>query len=120
MPSIEPDPEQFSAFMKSPIEGPIVMLNLLKFKPDGGAESYAKYGELAAPHIKEAKAKILYHGVGRAPVIGGEEWDSIILVEYPSRQNFYDMITKPEYQELSKYRTEALEDSRLYCTQSDR
>lgn len=116
MATIDPTREQISAFAKAPIEGPVVMLNLLKFKADGGAESYAKYGELAAAHLKRAGGKVLYHGSGRATVIGDDGWDSVLLVEYPSRQAFLDMVMHPDYQAITHYRTDALLDSRLFCT----
>jgi len=116
MPSIDPSPKQFGAFAKAPIDGPVVMLNLLKFKPEGGAESYAKYGELAAPHLKRAGGRVLYAGQGRMTVIGEDGWDEVLLVEYPSRQAFLDMVTHPDYQAITPYRTNALVDSRLYCT----
>lgn len=116
MPSIDPTPQQFSELSKAPIEGPVVMLNLLKFKPDGGRESYEKYGELAAPHLEKSGGKVLYHGEGRTTVIGEDGWDLVILVQYPSRQAFLDMVTHPDYQAITQYRTDALVDSRLYCT----
>jgi len=117
--SIEPKPKQITDFIKGDVDGPIVMINLLKFKPDGGRESYQKYGELAAPHIVKAGAKIVYHGSGKATIIGDDGWDSVLLVEYASKQDFFDMVTDPEYVKLSKHRTDALLDSRLYCTQRD-
>ncbi len=92
------------------------MLNLLKFKPEGGRESYDKYGELAAPHLEKAKGKILYHGEGRTTVIGEDGWDQVLVVQYPSKQAFLDMVTHPDYQAITPYRTDALIDSRLYCT----
>jgi uncharacterized protein (DUF1330 family) len=116
MPSIDPTPQQFSELSNAPIEGPVVMLNLLKFKPDGGRESYEKYGDLAEPHIKRANARILYHGEGRATVIGEDGWDLVLLVQYPSKQAFFDMVTHPDYQAITPHRTNALVDSRLYCT----
>ena len=118
MPHINPEPEQFAAFMDAPIVGPVVMVNLLRFKPDGGEACYEKYAQLAAPHIMKAGVQVLFRGVGRAAVIGTESWDEILLVQYPSRQHFFDMVTTPEYQTLSEYRTAALEDSRLYCSQA--
>jgi uncharacterized protein (DUF1330 family) len=35
------------------------------------------------------------------------------MVEYPSRAAFLEMVADADYQELSKHRTAALEDSRL-------
>ena len=41
-------------------------------------------------------------------------WDEIILVEYPSRMAFEQMISSSEYQVDVIHRTAALEDSRLF------
>ena len=51
MSSIRPNRDQFLALLEAPDEGPVVMLNLLKFKPrssDGastGGEEYKKYSQ---------------------------------------------------------------------------
>jgi uncharacterized protein (DUF1330 family) len=53
-------------------------------------------------------------------VIGedADRWDSVVLVEYPSRRAFLDMVSSPEYQAIAGRRTDALTDSRLIaCTQ---
>jgi uncharacterized protein (DUF1330 family) len=103
--------------MAQKYKGPIVMVNLLKFKPDGGAESYQKYFE-ESKKIVQGKyiTRTIYRGDGLMTVIGGEEWDEIALYEYPSIETFIDMNRNKEYLEIVKYRTEALLDSRLYCT----
>ena len=48
-------------------------------------------------------------------MIGGDadEWDAVILVEYPSRKAFLEMTSTSEYREVGKSRTSALADSRL-------
>jgi uncharacterized protein (DUF1330 family) len=116
MPSIDPTPEQFQAFVQAPIEGPVRMLNLLAFAPDGGRESYLRYAQQALPHIERVGAKVIFHGDARATLIGEESWDEVLIVEYPSRQAFLDMVMTPEYQAITKLRTEGLRDSRLICT----
>ncbi|MCP4749438.1 MAG: DUF1330 domain-containing protein, partial [Proteobacteria bacterium] len=40
---VSPTREQMAAFAELQDEGPIYMLNLLKFKPDGGEDSYEIY-----------------------------------------------------------------------------
>ena len=42
-----------------------------------------------------------------------EDWDYLLIVQYPSRSAFIEMITDPEYQELLRYRSNALTNSRL-------
>jgi uncharacterized protein (DUF1330 family) len=114
---ILPTQDQFKQVMSQQYKGPIVMVNLLKFKPEGGAESYRKYYE-ATKKIMEGKgiSRIVYRGNGLMPVIGEEEWDEIALYEYDSINAFIEMNRNKEYQAIMHYRTEALIDSRLYCT----
>ena len=114
---IMPTEDQFKQLMSQEYKGPIVMVNLLKFKPDGGAESYRKYYE-GTKELMMGKAitRAVYRGDGLMTVIGGEEWDEIALYEYPSIEVFIEMNRNKEYQALVHYRTDALLDSRLYCT----
>ena len=39
---INPSREQFQKLMAMADTGPIIMVNMLKYKPDGGRQSYAK------------------------------------------------------------------------------
>ncbi|MBC8456829.1 MAG: DUF1330 domain-containing protein [Deltaproteobacteria bacterium] len=114
---IMPTEDQFKQLMSQEYKGPIVMVNLLKFKPDGGAESYRKYYE-GTKELMMGKAitRAVYRGDGLMTIIGGEEWDEIALYEYPSIETFIEMNRNKEYQALVHYRTDALLDSRLYCT----
>ena len=114
---IMPTEDQFKQLMSQGYKGPIVMVNLLKFKPDGGAESYRKYYE-ATKELMFGKAitRVVYRGNGLMPVIGEEEWDEIALYEYPSIDAFLEMNSDQRYQEVLPLRTNALTDSRLYCT----
>ena len=114
---IMPTQDQFKKLMSQDYKGPIVMVNLLKFKPDGGAESYKKYYESTKELMAEkAISRAVYRGNGLMPVIGEEEWDEIALYEYDSIEAFVEMNRNKEYQAVVPYRTEALLDSRLYCT----
>lgn len=114
---IGPTEEQIKRLISQDYKGPIVMVNLLKFKPDGGAESYRKYYEKTKDLMMgKAITGSVYRGDGLMPVIGDEEWDEIALYEYPSIQAFIEMTGNKEYREITRYRTEALLDSRLYCT----
>ena len=108
--------EAFAALAEAGAEGPVVMLNLLEFKPDGGFESYMKYAEAVAPLLAKAGGKINYSGMGAELVIGSEDWDMIALVEYPTRQAFLDMVTSEEYQAIVHFREEALVRSVLHAT----
>lgn len=115
---IEGTPEQFKALMKMEIEGPIHMLNLLRYTKDGGRESYAKYSEHMRPLLEKSGGKPIFRASGQATVVGGEEWDDMFIVEYPSKDAFVKMILSDEYQAGAHLRHGALEDSRLNCMQA--
>ena len=99
--SIRPNKEQFVELASSPDEGPVVMLNLLKFKAraegeDGsGADAYKRYGEAAVKMVEEQGGRVLWQGRADQILIGDPEqdWDSVVLVEYPSRKAFIEMVT---------------------------
>jgi uncharacterized protein (DUF1330 family) len=94
--------------------GPVVMLNLLAFKPEGGEERYMEYGAAVAPLLEKVGGRIVFAGAAAPAVIGEEGWDVVALVEYPSRQAFLDMVGSPEYQAIAHLRTEALAKGELH------
>ena len=107
--------EGFQAFSARAGDGrPVVMLNLLRFKPEGGQERYAEYGAAVAPSLEKVGGRIVWAGEPASPLLGEQGWDMVALVEYPSRQAFLEMIGSPEYQEIGHLRTEALELGELH------
>ncbi len=116
---IEPTGDQIQQLMSLPDDGPVVMVNLLKFKPDGGVESYAKYAEAAMPFLDKAGAKLIYRGSYRMSVIGDGDWDEVLLVEYPAISAFLGMAGDEGYRAIAHHRTEALIDSRLWVTKQE-
>jgi uncharacterized protein (DUF1330 family) len=115
-----PDPERlnqegFVAFSGRAGDGaPVVMLNLLAFKPDGGRERYEEYGAAVAPLLDKVGGRIVYVGLPATALLGDDSWDMVALVEYPTRQAFLDMIASPEYQAVGHLRTEALAKGELH------
>jgi uncharacterized protein (DUF1330 family) len=107
------DKDGFAELSDRADEGPVVMLNLVEFLPDGGAERYAEYGEATAPLLAGVGGRLLFAGRGSHPLIGSGRWDMVLLVEYPSRAAFMEMIGSPEYQAIAHLRTEALARSEL-------
>ena len=114
MPFIMPTQDQFKQLMGLPDDGPVIMVNLLKFKPDGGAETYQKYGDATEPFLKGVGGRVVFQGAYRMALIGDEDWDEVLLVEYPSIAAFIDMQRDKGYQAAVPLRTEALVDSRLW------
>lgn len=115
---VDPTGAQVKALVTSDLTGPIQMLNLLRFKPEGGRESYDKYLAGTSEFLARVGGEVLYRGDARQVVIGDEtEWDLVLVVRYPSKEAFLEMLRIPEYQEVTPFRTDALLDARLIaCT----
>jgi uncharacterized protein (DUF1330 family) len=92
----------------------VVMLNLLAFKPEGGRERYEEYGAAVAPLLEKAGARVLFLGDAGTALLGEDSWDVVLLVEYPSRQAFLDMVGSAEYEAIAHLRTEALAKGELH------
>jgi uncharacterized protein (DUF1330 family) len=117
---IDPTGRQIKALVTSDLAGPIVMLNLLRFKPDGGRALYDDYLATTAPFLSQVGGNVIFHGEARSVVIGEDgEWDSVLVVRYPSKEAFLEMLRIPEYHEGTALRTSALVDARLVaCEES--
>jgi len=116
-------PEQLGAFVnRAPANGPLTMLNLLKFRPraayaDGretaltGADAYGIYGTGVTRMIYRLGGKMVFAGAANAQLIGDDDlpWDMVIIMEYPSLQAFLNMIASDEYQALQVHREAGLE-----------
>lgn len=107
-------PEQWEDFLALP-DRPVVMLNLLKFKPDRGAEEFGKYGAAVGPLIKNIGAKVSFLGEAATCLIGNGNWDMIALVEYPSPAALYQLVNSDEYQAIHHHREAGLEGQVLYA-----
>ena len=128
MGSVEPTANQIEALLQADDDGsPIVMINLLRYRaladyPDGfdatpcsGQEAYGRYAAVATQRVASVGGTMLWVGDVRMSVIApeGEHWDIAALVQYPSRQAFFEMLAQPEYQAIVPHRTAAPPDSRL-------
>ena len=119
MSAIRPNKEQFIELMNAPDEGPVVMVNLLKFKARGGSQEYGKYGDSVVQMVEDRGGKVLWMGKVDQTLIGpvDEKWDAIALVQYPSRKAFIEMTTSKEYDAAHEHREGGLERTVLLaCT----
>jgi uncharacterized protein (DUF1330 family) len=89
---------------------PVVMLNLMRFRErsldgDGsGWDAYLRYSALTVPMIKARGGTLLWTGNARGVALGaerGNQWDYVALVYYPTLAAFTDMMTSPDYENLS-------------------
>jgi uncharacterized protein (DUF1330 family) len=130
--SIEPTEAQVARLAKAADgdDGPVMMVNLLRFKEradgvdavDGitGADAYARYGAGVQRFLDAAGGRVVLATVATESVIGpyDGEWDMVLVVEYPSRRAFLEMISDPGYLEIHAHRAAALADSRLIACAS--
>jgi uncharacterized protein (DUF1330 family) len=124
-PTLTPTAEQLQRLAGAPDTGPVVMLNLLRYverATDGsdrtGREAYMDYGALVAPMVVARGGSFVLHALADQTVIGpdDEAWDEMVLVQYPSRAAFLDMISSEDYLAAHANREAALSDSRLVAT----
>ena len=123
---ISPRPDQIRKLIQRAPDGPLYMLNLLKFRKqakyaDGrksdlsGAQAYGLYGAAVEEIISGLGGRFVWAGVPNVIVIGdGEpEWDQVVIVEYPSLQAFQGMTASAEYQAIHVHREAGLEHQLL-------
>jgi uncharacterized protein (DUF1330 family) len=114
---VDPTGQDLKRYLAEDPGGPVVMLNLLKLRPDGRA-GYGEYAERIRPFLDELGAEIVYVGDCSTILVAppGHDWDTVLLVRYPSRAAFSQMVANPEYQKITGLRSGALADAVLQAT----
>ncbi len=127
---IEATQEAGAALFRRNPQGPLVMLNLLKFReeadyskfpnlapdtPISGQEAYQLYMAHTLPFLEASGGEVLFKGTGGPFVIGPQEesWDLVLLVKHQSLQRFMAFASDEGYLAGAGHRTAALLDSRL-------
>lgn len=111
----QPNEVGLAAFSEQADEaGAVTMLNLLEFAPEGGRERYVEYGAAVAPLLEKVGARIVFAGDPGPVLLGEQSWDMVLLVEYPTRRAFLEMIGSEDYQAIAHLRTEALARGELH------
>ena len=118
---VYPNKEQIKGFMEPVSEGPICMVNLLKFKEkaeyeDGrdtdltGREAYALYEEGVKKLLQEIGGGIGFEGDVERLALGEVEelWDVVGLAVWPSRGAMFKVMQSPDMQAISVHRSAGL------------
>ncbi|WP_026152126.1 DUF1330 domain-containing protein [Actinopolyspora halophila] len=115
--AVDPSGSDLRSMLNELPDGPIVMLNLLRFAADGRS-LYNQYTQKARPLLQRYGGEVLYAGDGATPLVAeeGQDWDAVLLVRYPDREAFTRMVADPEYQEIASLRTRALAEAVLQPT----
>lgn len=124
--AVMPAPEQIAALAASAEPGPIVMVNLLKFREKAaydtpgepemsGQAAYMRYGEEVQKLVAKGGGRVIFQGAAKQLVIGQVEgaWDVVALVEYASPQAFVQMAMSPEMGTIAHHRKAGLEGQLL-------
>jgi uncharacterized protein (DUF1330 family) len=112
--AILPNREQIKALLASEHDGPVIMLNLLRFS-EGGRESYLRYADNMGGMVRERGGTMRFAGRSLTTVIGedGESWDAVALIEYPSIKDFIEITSSPAYDKIKGDRESGLESQVL-------
>jgi hypothetical protein len=128
---LEPTQQSAVALLGRRISGPIVMLNLLRFRdtadysqtpelapaePISGEAAFDLYIQGTLPLLRESGGELLFMGAGGDFFIGpsGERWDRAMLIRQASLDSFFAFAGHEAYQSaVIGHRTAALIDSRL-------
>lgn len=122
-----------AALFSRHIEGPVTMLNLLRFRdvadysqspeltpptPISGAAAFDQYIEHTLPFLKQSGGELVFLGVGGSYLIGPQEerWDLVMLVRQNSLADFMAFASNSAYLAGLGHRTAALKDARLLTT----
>jgi hypothetical protein len=127
---LDPSHENVVALIDRGIEGPIVMLNLLRFReiadysefpelappaPISGRAAFDRYIEHTLPYLEATGGSLVMLADGGHFFVGpmDERWDLALLVRQHSLHDFFSFANNEEYLAGVGHRTAAVEDTRL-------
>jgi uncharacterized protein (DUF1330 family) len=115
--AVDPSRSDLTRFLDGE-DGPVVMLNLLRFREDGGRERYLEYARATAAVLARVGGEVVYAGDGETALVAedGQAWDAVLCVRYPGRRAFGEMVADPDYRQLARLRADALEEAVLQPT----
>ncbi len=96
---IEPAAADLEAFRKGDDGRPFVLVQLLRLT--------------AQPILRALGAQVLYAGECVEPLVAGEEqpWDAIVVVRYPNRSAYVQMLGDPGFRAIADLRRAALREA---------
>lgn len=127
--ALYPTPEQMQTLLQGFADGPVVMVNLLRFKPRAdapdddvsGEAAYRRYADAMTAFVESKGGRIIWAGRVDSQVIGagGDGFDMVGLVEYPSRRAFFEIANDSYVHEIAVHRTAGLEGQWLLAATTD-
>lgn len=93
--------------------GPVVVLNLLKFKAGDSLDTYLEYIRRVTVDCADSGIELIYAGQLKERIQGEiGAWDVVLVVRYPSRRHCYEMFRSEKYQ-AHNYLAEASLEKRV-------
>ncbi len=116
-----PNEDQIKGFLEPGPDGPIYMVNLLRFKDkakyaDGresditGEQAYALYGQEVTKLLPKFGGGGMFSVSVERLMLGEVEdlWDKVAIAMYPSRAAMFDMMRSEEMQAIGQHRAAGL------------
>jgi len=107
--------DELQRFLTEDDGKPIVILNLLRFEPNGGRERWSAYTAAAGPILRRYGAEMVFVG-DTMPALSaeaGQLWDSVALIRYPNRHAYANLANDPNTERKpSRY---ARQHSKPWC-----
>jgi hypothetical protein len=127
---LEPTEESARRLFQRGIDGPVSLLNLLRFRetadystspelapprPISGREAYDLYVRHTLPFLESSGGSVQLYAAGGSFFVGptDERWDLAMVIRQASVADFFAFASNTAYLAGVGHRTAALEDSRL-------
>jgi len=100
---------------QSDMEGPVTVIDLVKFKP-GGEESYDTYDTLAEAKLTSLGGGVVFRGSSKSvDGLDSSSWDRVTMRKYPSAAAVVEMGASSEYRAAFPHRLQGVEASLVYA-----
>jgi uncharacterized protein (DUF1330 family) len=130
MPAFQPTADQFRSFRDDPYDGPIAQVNLLKFRvkaeytdgeperavDESGEAAYQRYVDAFRLAAGEVGGSCLLFGKVERYFIGNGDWDSVLVMQFPSRSAFIATLNHDSYRDMHRHRSAGLLCQELITT----
>jgi uncharacterized protein (DUF1330 family) len=115
---VNPSKASLAQLAKQPDNTPVIMLNLLRFRPRGDASIYSLYGKEAAPEVEKVGSFVGYYGAVLTdldPALGFDaSYDAVVMPVYHRRSSYLALQRSSIYQLVIPYRSAGTSRRTLY------
>ncbi len=110
---LTPNAEEVAALRDQVGDGPVIIMNLLKYNEPGGREAFGAYAALSGPLLAREGGEVFYMAEA-GPTVAGEDWDTVAMIRFPSIDAFTRLAGDPDYLEKAPALREAALERTLW------